>query len=880
MVSKIIFRLALIAGIAALAFAGTNLLVAPPVPVPANTDGWVDVDYHDAVREQGRTLDAFDTIIVIEDFETDNGGWVSGDLTIAGVPYWQSAAVPIGDATAPALWCGDASLVDNLVAPGGYSNHQEHYLESPTLDLSGSSAPIRLAFKARWKVEGVGGETPPYNMWDGWSVQISTDGGSTWTSPDPADVSLPYTGTCSFAWSDHCYSGCYPAWGGVANAGAYLPMSINLDDLAGQSNVRFRYAFLSDPAASADDGNLDSSYYGLIVDSVRFTNSTTTLLSNDGDNITGWTIEAYPVTPVGDTWVYEDSTAPTGMTAIPDQVWAWNGEHRGLALLENTLTSPLIVLPDTALPGSPDLAAYQKLRFAYYVYCDMQDWNGDPPPDTGLDDLYEVYISADTGQTWTRLCYDYGYDNAEDHPDAGNSLLGWVRRGEGLTTGAATTDLAITGYGARAVMFQFRVSTDCNNDGGIGSGLHIDFIHIQATRAYADDASAQNLVVPFPTTVGLRRPWRFDYVNEGSNTINATPGNLFYRKTIIRPNGTNQINLPAFQGAYSLATNEFVTLTDTTWVPDVVGSYRLRINTALVGEDGASNDTIRTPINVPLNGLFNTAVDVQPAGTYELAYHLRDYTSVLSNPRLVRYSPAADGVPAASADTMDINKVQILWNWAPDEIGSLGDQSGRCRLNFYGQGPDNRTPGALLYTYEQEIDTNETVSPYGGDSLLNRWWEIDLSAVAAIKRISGDFWVEVMALDSVDGAGYPGLLALVTGNQDTTDTHNYTRRLDLAGAPILASPSRFCVEVTTVPTVWPDPVTNLTILRSGVTDDVILRWSATNRADAYNVYRSNNPAVPLQTLLTPVPILGTTYTDTGALVAGDKFFYVVTAVNQ
>ena len=263
-----------------------------------------------------------------------------------------------------------------------------------------------------------------------------------------------------------------------------------------------------------------------------------------------------------------------------------------------------------------------------------------------------------------------------------------------------------------------------------------------------------------------------------------------------------------------------------------------------------------------------------------MVYLLRDYTSVLSNPLLVRYGAAAHGVPAADADTLDINKLQIMWNWDPADINSLPDHTGRARINFYGQGPDNRTPGALLYTYEEEIDTNETVSPYGGDSLLNRWWEKDLSAVAQLKRMQGDFWVEIMALDTVLGAGLPGLLAMVTDPQDTTDTHNYTRRLDIAGQPILASPSRFCVEVTTGPSVWPDPVTNLTIARDGLTNDIKLDWSAPLRADGYLVYRSTDVNVPLQTLLTATPIAPTDYTDAGTLKTGSFFYYTVVAVSQ
>ena len=877
MVSKIIFRLALITGIAAFAYAGANLVMAP---ASTSTTGYaletaeeVEIPLDAFISRTPRHgLDAFDSTTIISDMETSTG-WTTTDYTLVGTPYWQSAAVPFGDPNAPALWCGDAAVTDNLVAPGGYLNHQQHYLESPTLDLSGSSAPITLAFKARWKLEAPGGEPVPFNMWDVWNVQVSTDGGNTWTIPAGSDVSLPYTGTCAFAYDDWCFEGCYAGWGGVANAGAYTVMTVNLNAYAGQSNVRFRYGLLSDPGFSAED---DSSYFGLIVDSIRVTNSSSTLLANDGDNTTGWTIEALPVAPVGDTWAFSDSSAPTGMLAIPDQVNAWHASHGGLALIENALISPPITLPDTALPGQGGPGAWQRLRLGYYVWADLLDSDGDD--DNSLEDLYEIYVSTDDGVTWTRIAYDYGTTalTGDVHPDAGNSLLGWVGRTRGLQTGGVSGDIDLTPYGEQTIRLQFRLQTDCNNDGGTGSGLYIDYPFFIATRAFATDAATRNMIVPFPVTVGLARTWSFDYVNAGANTIGNA---LRYRQLYTRPTGVNQGTDSLKQATGTLTTNQFLTV-PATWTPDVAGSYRIRVYSSYLGEQDRSNDTTRSPINVPLNSRYNMAVDVQPTGIYELGYHLRDYTSVLSNPRLVRYGAAADGVPAADADTLDINKLQIMWNWDPADINSLPDHTGRARINFYGQGPDNRTPGALLYTYEEEIDTNETVSPYGGDSLLNRWWEKDLSAVAQLKRMQGDFWVEIMALDTVLGAGLPGLLAMVTDPQDTTDTHNYTRRLDIAGQPILASPSRFCVEVTTGPSVWPDPVTNLTIARDGLTNDIKLDWSAPLRADGYLVYRSTDINVPLQTLLTATPIAPTDYTDAGILTTGSFFYYTVVAVNQ
>ena len=367
MVSKIILRLSLIIGIAALAYAGVNAVKAPAVSQSTAFDTYEEIELpFDALRSgrDGRSLDAFDTTFVIDDMETING-WTHYDLTATQPAYWHVDNVPIGDANAPAWWVGDVNLTDNAVAPGGYNNAWQQHLESPSIDLSGSSAPVTLAFKARWKVESPGGEPVGYDMWDGWNLQVSTDGGTTWAVVPSASLSIPYTGTSSYAFGEQwCLGTGIPAYGGDTYAAAYTVLTANLNSYAGQADLKFRYSFYSDPGFSAAD---DSSYYGLIVDSIRVSDAASTLLSNDGVAGGGWTAYAVEGGGIGDTWDFEDSTAPTGMTGIPDQVYSWNAEHRGIAGLNNALRSPLISLPDTSLPGADPLA-YQQLKMAYYVW--------------------------------------------------------------------------------------------------------------------------------------------------------------------------------------------------------------------------------------------------------------------------------------------------------------------------------------------------------------------------------------------------------------------------------------------------------------------------------------------------------------------------------
>ncbi|MBL0061710.1 MAG: hypothetical protein IPP40_09585 [bacterium] len=75
-------------------------------------------------------------------------------------------------------------------------------------------------------------------------------------------------------------------------------------------------------------------------------------------------------------------------------------------------------------------------------------------------------------------------------------------------------------------------------------------------------------------------------------------------------------------------------------------------------------------------------------------------------------------------------------------------------------------------------------------------------------------------------------------------------------------------------------MTTLTIARDALTNDIVLRWAATNRADGYLVYRSTDINNLTQTLLTPTPIVPNTYTDAGIIGTADRNYYVVVAVNN
>ncbi len=75
----------------------------------------------------------------------------------------------------------------------------------------------------------------------------------------------------------------------------------------------------------------------------------------------------------------------------------------------------------------------------------------------------------------------------------------------------------------------------------------------------------------------------------------------------------------------------------------------------------------------------------------------------------------------------------------------------------------------------------------------------------------------------------------------------------------------------------PDPVVDLTVYRDGVTDDTILRWTATLNANSYLIYAGTTPDFALE----PGALIGTTgattFTHVGTVTTDDLLFYVVVA---
>ncbi len=807
-----------------LASAPARHQVAAPAPAPSLptieekstfNDGWMELEKVIPVPMMGGRgdhLDYFDSTITIDDFEGSQPAWTSADIDSGR--FWMLFDTLTLGGTGLSWWCGDTCLAAQGTA-GGYNDHWLQYLISDTLDLTSATA-CTLKFKAHWKMEVPGGEPVGYDMWDGWNVWVSTNGGISWAVLAPlVPPTPPYTGNSSYAFGVEWGMGPgIPAWGGSSYANVFSEFVFPLTVAHGYSDVLVRWAFCSDPAWCTLD---DSSFYGLIVDSIRVTDGVAPLLSNDGE-LDEFVVDAAPTAVAN--WATDNTTYHSATTC-------WTA-----SMIYNAARS-IVSYPVTLPTG------YTRLSIRYWVWCDMPDSDGDN--DNSLEDYYYIMVNDDDAcPSWTLVAYDYGYANGEA-PPGGNSLLAWVKRTRGLIRGSAVS-LNITEYAGKTVRIAFRHITDDNDDGGVGTGLHVDDVEVVATRSFEHDLSCSEVIVPFPTTVGLTRDFGIRIVNEGLGNEGSIIRSQYW---VFRPNGSQQVIASPVIDSTMLSTGDDTVLTSrnsspwSPWTPDVTGSYLLRARSNLLTDQDRSNDTAWTPTNVPQNPDSNLAVTVRPTGEYELGYHTRKLTTRFANPRYVRYTPAADGVPGGTPSAFDITKLRAMWGYN----AQLPDTGALTWIEFWQAGTDT-SPGTLINRMATRIDTSETI----GSQAMVHWWNLDLTGKIGLQNLSGDFWISLTARDSI-GAD---LLPTPVGDYvfpTAYDGHHFVVRYDCTGAPLYRSPGRYLLEPTIKPYtgVTPaDPDTH-TILVFTIPDGpgpeykgLKLRWTPSVGALGYNIYQSTS----------------------------------------
>ncbi|MCA9784586.1 MAG: T9SS type A sorting domain-containing protein [Candidatus Cloacimonetes bacterium] len=428
-----------------------------------------------ASRDGERT----DSLFFFEDFENGLNGWTSIDIT-AVQPAWHIDAT--GGFDGNSWWSGDATI-------GGYDNHWLHYLETPTIDLTGTTAPT-MSFQINHWVEAPGGEPAGYNAWDGGNVWVSVDGGD-WTVLD-GFTGYPYNATSLYSFGLEFGMGTGIA-GWVGNSSGWHAAAKDLSSYTG-STVQFRFAFCSDPGASTvDGGNVD--WFGFRVDDILIMDGNTTLLSNNADDApvpSEFTL-VNGEEASGDWWELTTDYSHSPTTAARCSVFP---------NLRDGLTTPWITLPEN-----------WEYWFQWWLISDLRDFAGSGG--TNLEDYYRVEVQVQGSIEWTYLLHDYS-DVGRPGFNVDENNLAWDQY-DPLLDPFNDGTASLTPYAGETIRLRFVVITDDNDDGGTGAGLIIDDFQIWGSNVLANDLGVTGVWGSWPRTQGVPMDVGVDLRNYGSN---------------------------------------------------------------------------------------------------------------------------------------------------------------------------------------------------------------------------------------------------------------------------------------------------------------------------------------------------------------------------
>ncbi len=121
-------------------------------------------------------------------------------------------------------------------------------LESPPFDVTG---PLVITFKQAWSLEVFNG-----NDYDGGLLELSTDGGRTWTPIPPSALSVPYNGNV-FANANSPIAGSLAFVGASAGYPAWVNETVDLGTAYVGQQVRFRFRLVTDTSGAAQGWAFD-----------------------------------------------------------------------------------------------------------------------------------------------------------------------------------------------------------------------------------------------------------------------------------------------------------------------------------------------------------------------------------------------------------------------------------------------------------------------------------------------------------------------------------------------------------------------------------------------------------------------------------------------
>jgi hypothetical protein len=264
-----------------------------------------------------------------QDFEADDGGFTTSGTNSS----WAWGAPTSGPGAAHS---GSNVWATNLA--GNYNNDEDSYLESPDIDLSGLAGQTILLSWWQWlRTE---------SRYDFASVEVSKDGGSTWTT----------------VWG--------PTSGGTAQ---WEKITVLLDPSYAVSNFRVRFHLVADSSIT---------YPGWYVDDLCIVGvpPPTSVYSQNFDSNNG----GFATSGTNSSWAWGAPTSGPGAAHSPPNVWATN-----LAGNYNNDEDSYLESPDIDLSG----LAGQTILLSWWQWLSTERFF----------DFASVEVSKDGGSTWTTV---------------------------------------------------------------------------------------------------------------------------------------------------------------------------------------------------------------------------------------------------------------------------------------------------------------------------------------------------------------------------------------------------------------------------------------------------------------------------------------------
>lgn len=645
-----------------------------PVVATSSMNSQLDYSNNDNIRSNVReVIWELDEQFYLEDWEGEIE-WEGSDALAQGDIYWQPSDYEVyeGDYS----WrCFD----EDIGAFGGYLNHWLQWMMTPEMDLTQYEVPI-VSFYFRLIIE----EPAVHEDYDGW------DTANMWVfyGDDEMEVVAPTTGieyniTSSFAFGDEWFMGPdIPGWGSEDDHGpmaVWSEVTVDLTDYTIYDNVRFVWAFCSDPAYDTNDND---DMTGFQVDNISIMDGDTELFADDCEDAENTELEflsGLPDEGIDLVWeIVEDDDAPSPTHILQDTVSAMGYNHYW--------TSPDIDLSDVVLEEGEELQLDVMIRGGFSHPDDNANWTAKVYSYTDDVWYYATNVNRDlTNYVFIDMPPEWGwYSDSYANP--------WVLN-------------EVAGHVIRVRLEYFAPITPYDTF----EGVFFDDVVVQTIGAEFD-VGLEPLSVPFPTTVGYPTLCEATFVNLGMNEWSF---NSYFN--------FNGDNTP--YGNNTLQVGEDLTLVMDPdpddevdeWVPteDQIGEnfFYARILTA--DDDGLNNqaDTV--------------FAEVLPENIFELGYDDRNpqFTTTrfaLNEGPLTHFSIPED------IEKFNLDSLKVLWN---GNLGIYGVEEADVDVHVFAGG---ETPGEEIYS------TTVTVTP----DITNPFWHvIDVSGTEAFQDMSGDFWV-------------------------------------------------------------------------------------------------------------------------------------------